>query len=1603
MTEPAAQFRRLGDQPIAVIGISALFPEAEDLSRYWSNILDQIDSIIEIPESHWSIEDYYDNNPEIPDKSYCKRGGFLPDVEFNPMDYGIPPNILEVTDSSQLLGLLTAQSALEDAGYGSAPDELLERTGVILGVTAGMKLMGSLTARLQYPIWERVLRRSGFSDSDIRLLVERLKKAYVRWEENSFPGLLGNVIAGRIANRLNLGGTNCTVDAACASSLSAMKMAISDLVEHRADMMITGGVDADNSPFMYMCFSKTPAFTSDETVKPFDADSKGIMIGEGLGMVILKRLEDAEKDGDRVYALIKGIGTSSDGRFKSIYAPRSVGQAKALRRAYEDAGFSPDTVGLIEAHGTGTTAGDQAEFEGLRDVFSENNPQKQHIALGSVKSQIGHTKAAAGAAGLIKAALAIYHKILPPTINIDHPNPKLNIKETPFYLNTETRPWFSSGVPRRAGISSFGFGGTNYHFVLEEHASQSGSSQRLQYSPQFLILEADNRRQLIESCREHLQKLEHEKGGEYLNNLLNQSTDHKISPEKAQIGFVCGSLEEACEQMKFALETLEKKEDSTEWSQKGIHYAEKSRQADGTVVALFSGQGSQYLNMGKELLMAFPSLHDSFNALDKCFLEDGGVPLSWVVFPNPVFDDSEREVQGNLLQLTQHAQPAIGGIAAGMYCVLKDCGLKVDFTAGHSFGELTALWAGGVIDDNAYYLLAHARGQAMAAPDDPDFDAGCMLAVMGKVDELEKELESLPEVRLANLNSKKQVVLAGPKADIVQAQELLKAKKYTVVPLPVSAAFHTPLVGHAQKPFAKAIRSVKFKKPDVPVYSNATAKPYPEQPDKIQKQLEEHILNPVRFREEIEQIHKDGGRIFIEFGPKNVLTKLVDNILSGKDYLAVALNENPKKNSEQLFRDAVLRLCIAGLPLQKFDPHQRPRKETLRKKSSLSISLNGANYVSPETQKGFEEAFGNESHDLDGKGVEEQQIAIRNSRNTTPEIAAPENAVPRQTGGQLKQTTPASMKTSNNSDSIQENSHITNLLDQNLEVYFQQQHETLQVHREYLEQQSEYSRTVLQLMQQQLNLAAQGVKTPENVDRHLEMFHEHQEQTLRIHEQYLREQSQQSHFALQVDLNGAGLDQQGVETRPTFQTQTVRQASNPVIAQDQVSASPTNAVPVSATSSTGGSRVLSTGQMSDVVMRIVSEKTGYPSEMLELSMDLEADLGIDSIKRVEILGSLQDQLPGLPEIRGEDLAELRTLGQIQEHLKSLVAPVSETAEPEKPSGLHDTVAPGSISLSVQQTIFEIVSEKTGYPTEMLDLNMDLEADLGIDSIKRVEILGSLQDNLPNLLEVQGEDLAELRSLGQIVSHLEKLTPSAPGASSSAGAPSPSPPPTRDKTTESTGASDPASALLSVIAEKTGYPVDMLEFSMDMEADLGIDSIKRVEIMWAIQERFPKLPQLTGSELGELRTLQQIVDFMKQLIQGGGNGHDSAPITADASSPSEEPSKRGNGSSVIPKGFARTLLTVIGEKTGYPPEMLEMSMDLEADLGIDSIKRVEIMWAFQEKYPALPQIGSAEMGELRTLQQIADYLDQLIPENQNSMPLPDPSEEVAVQQAEKKNP
>lgn len=942
----------LQSTPIAIVGQAGIFARAHDAREYWNNILERVDCITEVPPSRWRVEDYYDPDPEAADKVYCKRGGFIPDIDFNPMEFGIPPNILEVTDVSQLLSLVVARDLLVDARYGEeyggrAFDR--ERVGVVLGIAGGQKLITPLTARLQYPVWERVLRSYGLPDETVTDIVERMKLAYVEWDENAFPGLLGNVVAGRVANRFDLGGLNCVVDAACASSLSALKMAVSQLLEGRADMMIAGGVDMDNSPFMYMCFSKTPAFTRGEAPRPFDADADGMMVGEGIGMVLLKRLADAERDGDRIYAVIRGIGASSDGRYKSIYAPRPEGQALALRRAYTDAGISPVTVGLLEAHGTGTRAGDPAEIEGLLQVFGTGNGEGHHIAIGSVKSQIGHTKAAAGVAGLLKAALALDQKVLPPTINVSRPAPALDA--SPFYVNTESRPWFQpeGASPRRAGVSAFGFGGTNYHVVLEEYRNGSafGShavheehrrlSYRLRRVAQPIILHAPSPEALLARCQE-MQMVLDDNG---FRELAQASRAPDIPREEARLGFVADSVKEARELLGGAIAMLKAgasgsdKAEAESWEHpKGIWYRREGLKPEGCLVALFPGQGAQYVNMGRELVMNFPPLREMYERMDALFVAEkqaaspAPVRLSDVVFPPPAFDQGREAEQQAALQATDYAQAAIGVFSAGLFQLLQRAGFAPDFTAGHSFGELSALWAGGVLSDEDFLRLVKARGAAMRPPEKRgDFDAGAMAAVQGPLREIEEVIARLPvnateeRVIIANQNSNSQVVIAGPTDDVRSAAETLSARGYRVTLLPVSAAFHTAAVEHASAPFAEAVAPTDFRAPTAKVYSNTTAEPYPDDAEEAKRILSNHILNPVLFKRQIENIYAAGGRIFVEFGPRRITTNLVEDILASQPHVAVALNSSRTKSSDRQFREAVVQLRVAGLNLDDVDPY----------------------------------------------------------------------------------------------------------------------------------------------------------------------------------------------------------------------------------------------------------------------------------------------------------------------------------------------------------------------------------------------------------------------------------------------------------------------------------------------------------------------------------------------------------------------------------------------------------------------------------------------------------------------------------------------------------
>lgn len=1604
--KPSAQDEfasRLSQTPIAIVGMASVFADAKSLDDYWDNIVEGIDSIRDIPKDRWNIDDYYDQDPTASDKTYCKRGGFIPEIDFDPMEFGLPPTILELTDIAQLLSLVVAREVLKDAGLINQKDR--DNVGIVLGVGGGQKQITALTSRLQAPILKKVLAASGINDKDSEVIIDKFKKAYIPWEENSFPGMLGNVIAGRIANRFNFGGTNCVVDAACAGSLAAVKLAINDLLDYRSDVMISGGVCCDNSPFMYLSFSKTPAFTTDDKIKPFDKDSKGMMVGEGIGMLAFKRLSDAERDGDKIYAVLKGIGSSSDGRFKSIYAPRSEGQAKALKRAYEDANISPQTMGMIEAHGTGTKAGDAGEFAGLSQIFKPHEQDGQHIALGSVKSQIGHTKAAAGAAGLIKSALALYHKVLPPTINVTTPHPELNIEDSAFYINSQARPWLPrlDGEPRRAGVSSFGFGGTNFHVVLEEYQHNYPLLAKKK-QPQSLFVDAETKEALMVKLKTMQQQFADDENAFY-QYLKNQ----KSPALPVSLGFVAKDAASAQQQIALALAALvsEKRPQSLT---SGVYFNHKLPPSKLKIGGLFSGQGSQYLNMGSTLLINRPSFQTHLAAFDQAFAAVHQKRLSDAIFPQPAFDEQTLSAQTKTLTQTEQAQPAIGCMSKALFSLFESAGLQLDSVAGHSFGELTALWAAKVISNEDFTRLAVARGHSMRQQ--ADKDAGTMLAVMADQQQVSEIIAEIEEVKIANFNAPKQVVIAGKTEAIVKAKKAFQQKKIRSVDLPVSAAFHTELVEHAAIPFKAEIDNTLFNKAKIKVFANKTASPYPENIDDMKQVLAEQLLAPVNFKQLIEQQYQDGIRIFIEFGPKQTLTQLAKKILADKEDVFFITTDSEQDTLAGIQR-AYCQLVLLGVDLTDINLFAMPEEKS---NSPMSLSLSAASFVSDKTQAAFDEALADD-------------FTIAQAKDSLQQ--SPENNIQNE-----QQSYPD--KVSENKTLVDSESTLMTNHAKDLNAILAQQAALLETHEAFLDSPKQWTETLTDIIKPNVDL------TPETLSM-INSVNQYQQETLAVHDKFLITQlrfqqqlngqinfvsneSLVNSIASEDNSHAAELLQQEqaipkldkiVTTQP--KKLEIRQSEQQVVTPHNIEIVSDNKVNSSnniiddllaiIANKTGyplsmldpsmdieadlgidsikrveilgeiqdkqaidglDPEILSelrtlqaiadyvqsfqpavesstvsaidTKDLTNVLLTIVSEKTGYPGSMIDASMDMESDLGIDSIKRVEILSELQNQFESMPELDTETLAELRTLDEVIEYAQSQVG----QSVTSKTSDSAETSAPSDFT----PILLDIVAEKTGYPVEMLSLNMDMEADLGIDSIKRVEILGLCQESLGIEIE-ETSDIAEARTLEEIVDLMSTLLPSYQAEVTI------NTPITKNEQHEV------QATLLAVVADKTGYPVDMIDLDMDLESDLGIDSIKRVEILSHVQDNLSLQEDIAPELLAECRTLNEV---LKQL---SSDAHNSIPLEIEAASTTQV----NNNENVSLDNLANNLLSVVAEKTGYPVEMIALDMDLEADLGIDSIKRVEILSAVQSSQPELPELDAEVLAECRSLGSILSLFKQ----------------------------
>jgi acyl transferase domain-containing protein/NAD(P)-dependent dehydrogenase (short-subunit alcohol dehydrogenase family) len=1297
-----------GHHKIAIVGTGALFPGALNSKDFWLNILAEKDFIRDVPESHWLKEDYFDPNDRSGDKVYCKKGGFLDDILFDPVEFGMPPNLLATTDTLQLLSLVAARDALADTiSYQSGRMDP-KKVSVILGVAGGTELIGQMSARIRRPEWTAAMRKQGLPEDQIQTICDDIANSYTQWNENTFPGLLGNVVSGRIANRFDLKGTNCVIDAACASSLGAIKMAVQELQLGTTDMVLTGGADALNDIFMYMCFSKTTALSPSEDCRPFSASGDGTVLGEGIAILAMKRLEDAERAGDRIYAVISAIGSSSDGRSKSIYAPDSNGQRLAIERAYEDAGFDVNELELVEGHGTGTIAGDFAEFNGLRFAYGES-AGRQYCALGSIKSQIGHTKSAAGAASILKTALALENAVLPPTIKVDRPNEKLDIENSPFYLNTVARPWIHApGSTRKAGVSSMGFGGTNFHVAMESYGEAAAPREYRAGRELILLGGADGADVLLR-----------------LEALLADLADSAFvaAARESQLSFAADAscrlavLGEGPADIRKLLPVLQQKMAAGTKKFDIPNSAYYSEAAPVKKVAyLFSGQGSQYLNMGTDLVMQFASAMKPWNEAAALQLDDHR-KLQQVVYPIPVFNESERETQRGLLVDTRWAQPAIGLLALSQLQLLNKLGLRPAMTGGHSYGEVAALYAAGVIGSaDDLVRISRKRGELMAAS---AREPGTMTAVFTDSATVASILAGLQtRIVIANHNSPSQTVLSGRLAEMEAVEEALAKAGHRFRRLQVATAFHSELVAPGAAAFCAYLKEFKLGKASIPVYANTSAGIYPATLAAVRDTLAGQLAAPVRFEEQVRAMHAAGAELFLEIGPGTVLTSFVRDTLKNEAALAFSIDGGPKGHSKNAFFDAMGQLSVAGLPLQfaaLWSEIAAPAPVATKKPSIASVAINGSNYGKPYPPKGGAAA-------LPRANATRPPISVAPVREPAAPPAAP--VISQATAVQAPKpyaAPPAAQSLQTNTNPLKKDNRIMSQHNSQWMQAFQEiQKNMLEAQKSFQDTMAQNHKLFLETSQlafAQLGKLAGTVPAGDVAT-------------------WTRSLPAEPAPALPAARIAGPVYAPQPAPAPVARPEAVAVQQPPVAAPAPVVTAPTKKeAPV---------------DLSDMVLTIVSDKTGYPKEILDLETDLESGLGIDSIKRVEILSAIQEVFPTLKNVDTARLAAMNTLGEILRF-----------AIPDGPAAPVTVVKAITIAAPLSEDfediMLQVVSDKTGYPKEILDLSMDLESGLGIDSIKRVEILSALQEKFPVLKAADTARLAAMNTLQQILDYASEAS------------------------------------------------------------------------------------------------------------------------------------------------------------------------------------------------------------------------------------------------------
>jgi len=858
------------NEPVAVIGLGCRFPGAENPQAFWKLLREGRDAVREIPRERWDINAYYDPNPDAPGRITTRWGCFLDRMDlFDANFFGIYPREANHLDPQQRLVLEVGWEAFEDAGQ--APDRLAgSRTGVFLGISS--------RDYTQY-----LLRGNDPTGVD----------AY------SGTGNAGSIAANRLSYLLDLRGPSYAVDTACSSALYAVHLACRSLREGESDMAVAGGVNALLAPELFIAFSRAHMLSPEGKCKTFDASADGYVRGEGCGMVVLKRLTDAQRDGDRILAVIRGTAINHDGRTPGITVPSGPAQRAVIAEALQDAGVSAADIRYVEAHGTATPLGDRVEIQALAEALGPRSPGAPRCNLGSVKANIGHLEAGAGIASLIKAVLCLHHAEIPPQRNLRQINPQIlpSLESANLFIPTELVPFPSGNGPRLVGVSAYGFGGANSHVVLDE-APPAAPPQEVSRPLHLLTLSGKTETSLKALARSYLEWL-----GDHADARV-ADVCHTAAAGRAhfehRVAWPVSSLREVRERLGAFVEGE---------SRPGMHVGHLKVWKKPKVAFLFTGQGSQYPGMGRRLYDSQPTFRANLDCCDELLRPFLHRPLREVLFPETGHNGHTPSALP--LHETAYTQPALFALEYSLARLWQSWGVVPDAVLGHSVGEYVAACIAGVfsLEEGIELIAERARLMQSLPPD------GSMAAVFGPEDRVAPLLRGLEaEVALATLNGPANTVISGRREAVDAVLRACQVEGLQAKQLTVSHAFHSPLLEPILAELEALAGQLRPQAPQLPLVSNLTGQFFGPGEKPTADYWRRHARQPVRFADGVKTLAGLGCDIFVEIGPHPTLLTMAQTCLPpGSSAWLPSLRRN--QDDWRVLLDAVAELYTRGVEI----------------------------------------------------------------------------------------------------------------------------------------------------------------------------------------------------------------------------------------------------------------------------------------------------------------------------------------------------------------------------------------------------------------------------------------------------------------------------------------------------------------------------------------------------------------------------------------------------------------------------------------------------------------------------------------------------------------